>query len=36
VQPPLGEEKERLHVDIVKDIEQVVTNAVQKAIKENC
>jgi len=35
VQPPLGEEMERLHMDIVKNIDQVVANAVQKAIKEN-
>jgi transcriptional regulator with XRE-family HTH domain len=36
VPPPLGEEMERLHQDIVKNIEQVVSNAVKKAIAENC
>jgi transcriptional regulator with XRE-family HTH domain len=36
VPPPLGEEMERLHKDIVKNIEQVVANAVKRAIKENC
>jgi transcriptional regulator with XRE-family HTH domain len=36
VPPPLGEEMERLHADIVKNIEQVVANAVKNAIKENC
>jgi len=36
VPPPLGEEMERLHTDIVKDIDQVVANAVKKAIEENC
>jgi transcriptional regulator with XRE-family HTH domain len=36
VPPPLGEEMERLHTDIVKNIEQVVANAVKKAIEENC
>jgi len=35
VQPSLGEEMERLHMDIIKDIEQVVANAVKKAIEEN-
>jgi len=35
VQPPLGEEMERLHTDIVNNIEQVVANAVKKAIDEN-
>jgi transcriptional regulator with XRE-family HTH domain len=36
VSPPLGEEMERLHTDIVKNIERVVAHAVKKAIKENC
>jgi hypothetical protein len=27
---------ERLHMDIVKDIDRVVANAVKKAIEENC
>ena len=36
VSPPLGEEMERLHMDIVKDIDQVVASAVKKAIEENC
>jgi transcriptional regulator with XRE-family HTH domain len=36
VMPPLGEEMERLHTDIVKNIERVVDHAVKKAIKENC
>jgi len=35
VPPPLGEEMERLHMDIVKNIEQVVAHAVKKAIDEN-
>jgi transcriptional regulator with XRE-family HTH domain len=35
VPPPLGEEMERLHLDIVKDINQVVASAVKKAIEEN-
>ena len=35
VPPPLGEEMERLHMDIVNNIEQVVANAVKKAIDEN-
>jgi transcriptional regulator with XRE-family HTH domain len=34
VSPPLDEEMERLHLDIVKDINQVVANAVKKAIEE--
>jgi transcriptional regulator with XRE-family HTH domain len=36
VPPPLSEEMERLHQDIVKNIEEVVFNAVKKAIAENC
>jgi len=35
VPPPLGDEMERLHVDIVKNIEQVVADTVKKAIEEN-
>jgi len=35
VQPSLGEEMERLHTDIVQNIEQIVANAVKKAIEEN-
>jgi len=35
VPPSLGEEMERLHTDIVNNIEQVVANAVKKAIDEN-
>jgi transcriptional regulator with XRE-family HTH domain len=35
VSPSLGEEMERLHMDIVKDINQAVANAVKKAIEEN-
>jgi len=34
VPPPLGEEMERLHNDIVKNIEQVVANAVEKALSD--
>ena len=36
VPPLLGEEMERLNMDIVKDIDQVIANAVKKAIEENC
>jgi transcriptional regulator with XRE-family HTH domain len=35
VSPSLGDEMERLHTDIVKNIDQVVTNAVKKAIEEH-
>jgi len=36
VPPPPGNEMERLHTDIVNNIEQVVADAVKKAIEENC